>query len=277
MIRLSRTVRFCINSAPVDAAPADPDATGRFNTFAAWPSMRGLGRYYEIDIECEGEVDPATGYFINIKDIDEAVRQAALPIVGRAVAEEPGREPWHWIATLHVAVDRALSGVVRRLTWRLTPFYSVSFRKPREPKAMAECLVRQQFEFAASHRLHCEHLSDEENRRVFGKCNHPHGHGHNYRLEVAVAVEVEPSRDAKRGSGFDLQALERVVSRTVIDRFDHKYLNRDNPEFAAINPSVENIAKVCHDLLKPALAAEAMPLREVTVWETDKTACTYPV
>ncbi len=34
--------------------------------------------------------------------------------------------------------------------------------------------------FSASHRLHCEEMSAEENQAVYGKCNNPHGHGHNY-------------------------------------------------------------------------------------------------
>lgn len=34
------------------------------------------------------------------------------------------------------------------------------------------------------------HLSEEQNRLVYGKCNHPHGHGHNYKLEVTVGGQV---------------------------------------------------------------------------------------
>lgn len=133
---------------------------------------------------------------------------------------------------------------------------------------MAQCVIRQQFEFAASHRLDCESLSPQENRRLFGKCNNEAGHGHNYRVEVAVAIDP--------GSPFSLADLEAVVSRVLIERFDHKYLNVDCAEFADLNPSVENIARVSHDLLEPELAAAAMKLRAVTVWETDKTSCTYP-
>ena len=42
------------------------------------------------------------------------------------------------------------------------------------------------YRFAASHRLHSEKLSDEENCRIYGKCNNPYGHGHNYVVEVRL-------------------------------------------------------------------------------------------
>lgn len=44
--------------------------------------------------------------------------------------------------------------------------------------------------FSAAHRLHSPHLSDSENREVYGKCNHVNGHGHNYDVEVVVRGEV---------------------------------------------------------------------------------------
>ncbi|MGB0768928.1 MAG: SDR family oxidoreductase, partial [Phycisphaeraceae bacterium] len=75
MLELSRTVRFCLSGDAADLA------TPRDNTFSAWPAMRGLGRYYELDVTCVGEADPQTGYFINIKEIDQAVREAALPLL----------------------------------------------------------------------------------------------------------------------------------------------------------------------------------------------------
>lgn len=261
MLLLTRTVRFCVGEAPEEAA------TPRSNTFAAWPSMRGLGRYYEIDVACAGEADPRTGYFLNIRAIDEAVRRAALPLIAQAVRHRPGDEPWTLMAPLLAAVNERLGGSIRRLTWRLTPFYSVSM----ETKPMPRCLVRQHFEFAASHRLHCPDLTAEENRRLFGKCNSERGHGHNYRVEVAVEMDPREPR------GFNLPALEAIVGRTLIERFDHKYLNEDCTEFAGVNPSVENIARVSYDLLRGELADAGLDLRHVTVWETEKTSCTYPV
>ncbi|MBN2560670.1 MAG: 6-carboxytetrahydropterin synthase [Phycisphaerae bacterium] len=129
--------------------------------------------------------------------------------------------------------------------------------------------VTQCFEFSASHRLHVTSMSDEENMRYFGKCNNPSGHGHNYRVEVTVMGEVSE----QTGRVIALPALEDVVKREVVDRFDHKHLNADTVEFASVNPSVENIAKtiwgLVHDKLAPAR------LHRVKVWETAKTYAEY--
>jgi len=141
---------------------------------------------------------------------------------------------------------------------------------------MSKCIVRQQFSFAASHRLHVTELSDEENRLVFGKCNNPSGHGHNYKLETAVEIDAQPLENNNLPRPFDATELEALVRETVIERFDHKNLNADCAEFAALNPSVENIARVCYELLEPAVGNEGVALREVRLWETEKTSCTYP-
>lgn len=73
-----------------------------------------------------------------------------------------------------------------------------------------------------------------------------------------------------------MQVVEEIVGREVIERWDHRHLNLDLPEFRTLNPSVENIAKVAFDRLVAPLAAAGGELRQVTVWETDKTCCSYP-
>lgn len=261
MLLLTRCVRFCVGEF---RAAADESGAPRHNTFAAWPTMQGLGRYYEIDVQCAGTPDSTTGYFLNIREMDHAVRDAVLPLIRAAIRSDPALDPWRLLPTLFEAVNKTLRGSMRRLTWRLTPFYSVSM----EVASMPRSVIRQQFEFAASHRLNCESLSRQENRAIFGKCNNEAGHGHNYRVEVAI--ELEPDQ------AFSLPALEQVVDRALIERFDHKFLNVDCREFAELNPSVENIARVSHDLLRPELAEAGLHLRSVTVWETEKTSCTYP-
>ena len=125
--------------------------------------------------------------------------------------------------------------------------------------------LTQSFEFSASHRLHSESLSEEQNQVVFGKCANPNGHGHNYVLEVTICgTPDEPS-----GTLTDLPRFERIVKERVIDRFDHKYLNLDCTEFRSLNPSVENIARVIWQRLEGALAPST--LASVRVWETPKT------
>ena len=130
-------------------------------------------------------------------------------------------------------------------------------------------LLTQQFEFSAAHRLHCPQLSDEQNRRTFGKCNNPQGHGHNYLLEVTVAGPP----DAATGAVLPLPQFEQIVKEQVIDRLDHKHLNADTPEFRDVNPSVENIARIIWGLLADRVSPAK--LHRVRVWETAKTCAEY--
>lgn len=219
-------------------------------------------------VHCRGEIDAETGYFLNIKIIDDAVRAHAVPILEDAAAQErEGGEPCDppsLLPRLLHEVNDALKGSVRSITWFVTPFLAY-----RREAAMNKSIIQESFEFAASHRLHCPTLSDEENRALYGKCNHASGHGHNYKVDVAVAVPDDATQP------FDLEQLERIVAEQVISRFDHRYLNIDCEEFETRIPSVENIALVTFEILKPTLADAGMELHEVTVWETDKTSATY--
>ena len=130
--------------------------------------------------------------------------------------------------------------------------------------------LSQKFEFSATHRLHNPAFSDDDNRRTYGKCNNPHGHGHNY--EVQVTLRGTPGRT---GLLVDVPAFERIVAAAVIDRFDHKNLNVEVPEFREVIPSVENIAMTIYHLLKRPFADTGTSLASVTVWETPKTWCEY--
>jgi 6-pyruvoyltetrahydropterin/6-carboxytetrahydropterin synthase len=270
MVELTRTVRFSVNDGT--ASLSGPS----LNSFAADPSMTGLGRHYELELRCRGEVDPATGYCINIKDIDRAVRSKAIPIIAAACARGPCQHPANVLQEAIGALDHEFRGGVATasLRWRLSPYYSIEML----PLTPTIALLRQQFDFAAAHRLHVSSLSDEENRRIFGKCNNLRGHGHNYRVEPCVEVPVEQAGPP----ALTLAEFEQLTVKHIIARFDHTHLNEDTVEFntarGGMNPSVENIARVCFEILSPAIQAAAprAKLRCVTVWETDKTSSTFP-
>ena len=87
--------------------------------------------------------------------------------------------------------------------------------------------LSRRYRFSASHRLHSAQLGEEENRRVYGKCNNPYGHGHNYVVEVAVSGPV----DQATGMIANLSDLDAFVESEVIEPFDHKYLNEEIAEF----------------------------------------------
>lgn len=117
-------------------------------------------------------------------------------------------------------------------------------------------------EFSASHHYHNPEFSAEENQRIFGKCNNPNGHGHNYTLEVTVKGEV----DRKTGFVVDLKQLKDVMNREVIEALDHRYLNKEVPEFKNQIPTTENIAIAAWKRLEKKL--NIAKLHRVRVYET---------
>ena len=117
-------------------------------------------------------------------------------------------------------------------------------------------------EFSASHHYHNPEFSAEENQRVFGKCNNPNGHGHNYTLEVTVKGEV----NRKTGFVVDLKQLKDVMNREVIEALDHRYLNKEVPEFKDQIPTTENIAIAAWTRLEKKL--KVAKLHRVRVYET---------
>jgi 6-pyruvoyltetrahydropterin/6-carboxytetrahydropterin synthase len=115
--------------------------------------------------------------------------------------------------------------------------------------------------FSASHRLHCDELSDAENLAIYGKCNNPHGHGHNYALEVTVSGQVVPST----GMICNLVELDDAVRRDVLERFDHENLNL-RPELRSLVPTTENLSQVIFNILKQSF--QAAHLEKVRIEET---------
>lgn len=239
--------------------------------------MVGLGRYYEMDFVCRGEPDAASGYLINIKDVDRVAREAVVPRIEKACDSTPGMDAAELMAELFELARSRLPVPLAAVRWRLTPTYSVEMIAGEHEFVV----LRQRFDFAAAHRLHVPGLTDEENRRLFGRCNNPSGHGHNYMIEPAVRVRVTTGGGNTDGL-YSLAAIERSTQRSIIDRFDHTHLNKDTEAFAELggeNPSVENIAKVFFELLSAAVREDSRgsaELKSVTVWETDRTSSTFP-
>ena len=124
------------------------------------------------------------------------------------------------------------------------------------------------YRFSASHRLHSEHYSEEQNRAVYGKCNHPHGHGHNYIVEVMVSGAVDPVT----GMACNLGDLDGLVQREIVNRFDHANLNLD-PCFATLVPTTENLCVEIYRVLQAGLSHAT--LEKVRVEETSNNFFEY--
>ncbi|KAB2838562.1 MAG: 6-carboxytetrahydropterin synthase [Melioribacteraceae bacterium] len=123
--------------------------------------------------------------------------------------------------------------------------------------------------FSASHRLHNPKLSDEENKRIFGKCNNVNGHRHNYVLEVVVAGEINPHT----GYLIELKVLKEIIIENVIKKVDHKNLNMDVDFLKDKIPSAENIAVGIWEQLVDKLPAGE--LYSVKLYETENNYVEY--
>jgi 6-pyruvoyltetrahydropterin/6-carboxytetrahydropterin synthase len=99
--------------------------------------------------------------------------------------------------------------------------------------------------FSASHRLHSEAMSDEENQSTYGKCNNPYGHGHNYIVEVTVSGPV----DAATGMVCNLTDLDGFIEREVLARYDHENLNTMK-EFTREVPTTENLCIQIYEIVQ---------------------------
>jgi 6-pyruvoyltetrahydropterin/6-carboxytetrahydropterin synthase len=130
--------------------------------------------------------------------------------------------------------------------------------------------VTRRYEFAASHRLHSEQLDEEENRRLYGKCNNPFGHGHNYVVEVSARGPA----DARTGRAVDTDRLDWLVRREVLQAFDHRNLNTEVPAFASVVPTSENLGyEICRRLKRnwKAVFPEEWPkLENIRIAETPR-------
>ncbi len=124
------------------------------------------------------------------------------------------------------------------------------------------------YRFAASHRLHTPHLSEEENYRVFGKCNNPYGHGHNYVLEISVSGKIDPAT----GMIANLADLDTFVEKQVLEEFDHRSLNEDVAAFRDTVPTTENL---CIEIFRRLQDFPHAKLERVRIQETGNNSFEY--
>jgi 6-pyruvoyltetrahydropterin/6-carboxytetrahydropterin synthase len=129
--------------------------------------------------------------------------------------------------------------------------------------------VTRRLQFNAAHRVHNPALSDEENDRLFGKCNNPNWHGHNYTLDVSVRGEI----DERTGYVIDLGVVKKVAGERAVDLIDHKNLNLDVAFMRGIIPTSENIVVGIWRQLEPAIRPGK--LVRLVLWETPNNYVEY--
>lgn len=262
MHTLTREVRFHINPF------VDEQGQGA-NGYSGRPCGEGLALYIALLVKLTGPVDPQTGFIVNIVEIDRIVRENVVPDMTQCV-----QEAWH--AGRHIGFSRIadllarawgrLKGnfkpaTLKALGLRLNPQRTLSIQS----EAADMVHFSEKFEFAAMHTLWNDTFSEEKNFQVFGKCAHRSGHGHNYVAEVTLEIPA--------GAEFAVGAYERTVDEAFIELVDHKNLNADIDYFKEHVPTVENIARFAWQRLNGHFGDAR--LNSITIWETEKTACTY--
>jgi 6-pyruvoyltetrahydropterin/6-carboxytetrahydropterin synthase len=260
---LSRHVRFSINPFLLQ------DTIG-FNSFSSKPAGEGLSIFLELSVELTGAVEPSTGFVVNVTDIDRHVREFVVPIfaeriradfhkakhIGLSDLTELLRSAWSQLA------DRFGKAQLSRLSLKLNPFREVKM----DSQESGAIFFSEKFEFAAMHKLWNDDFTEQRNFELFGKCANPTGHGHNYIVEVTIKRPIGDN-------AFSIADFEKIVDDELIKVVDHKNLNVDVPEFSGSNPTVENITAFAWNKLAGKFS-HAM-LHCVTVWETDRTYCSY--
>ena len=137
---------------------------------------------------------------------------------------------------------------------------------------MPSASLTRRISFSAAHRYSRPDWSDEKNITVFGACAWPNFHGHSYVCDVTVSGPI----DVTTGFVVDLGVLDRILKEHVTDRFDHRNINLDVPEFAdgKLVPTGENLARYIFERVARELPMPAM-VERVTVAEDEKLSATY--
>jgi len=137
---------------------------------------------------------------------------------------------------------------------------------------MPSASLTRRISFSAAHRYSRPDWSDEKNITVFGACAWPNFHGHSYVCDVTVSGPI----DVTTGFVVDLGVLDRILKEHVTDRFDHRNINLDVPEFAdgKLVPTGENLARYIFERVARELPRPAM-VERVTVAEDEKLSASY--
>jgi len=238
--------------------------------FGPWASPYNHGHNYQLDVTVEGEIEPRTAMVVNIKRIDDILQaEVVSQFDGRSINDEVAA-----FADAAPSVENLLTYFAARLAQPgvLPPEATlVHVRLQETPLFWGDwdrdgtMTLTRSYEFAASHRLHVPDMSLEENIALFGKCNNEAGHGHNYILEVTVSGTPDP----RTGMMLDLGSLDEIIEREVVDRYDHKNLNADLPEFAGRVTTTEIVVQEIFTRLNGHLPGD---LKKIRLWETARNA-----
>ncbi len=247
------------------------------------PGETGRGHDYLVELTVAGEVNPATGMVVNIRDVDAVLKaRVTTPLHGKLLDEDllllrdTPPTPENLVRLVWEQCASALppeGRLVRATLWPTAALKAELSRMPRELETPL-LFVTRTYDFSASHRLHSPALPNAENAALFGKCNWENGHGHNYEIEVTLTGDPDPATGQLWGS----MCLDQIVKEQVLDPYDHKHLNYDTADFRTLNPTSENLTVVIWNNLSRRLSREATHgarLHRVAVRETARNYFEY--
>jgi len=262
MHRLTRDVRFSIN-------PFLPEQEQGFNAFASCPTGRGFALFFELAVELYGPVDKHTGFVVNVTEIDCHVRARVVPLFVERIQACYGNARHVSLTSLVDVLRAAKDALAHRFAPASVNALGLKLNRYKKIRIRAEdCTMvfySEKFEFSATHKLWNDSFSEQQNYRTFGKCASPSGHGHNYLMEISIKTDT--------GQALDVVDFERTVSERLISVLDHKNLNVDVAHFARVIPTMENIAEFAWNQLADDF--DRVQLHCITVWESDRTSCSY--
>jgi 6-pyruvoyltetrahydropterin/6-carboxytetrahydropterin synthase len=220
--------------------------------FGACFNEPGHGHNYMLEVTVAGQVDIQTGMVVNLYDLKRVLKE---------ILEEFDHKHLN-LDTPYFRDRIPTTENIAAVLWRVLAARPEIGRLERirlyeDEDLSAEFLgidnqagLTKRYHFSAAHRLQSQGLSEEQNRRLFGKCHSPGSHGHNYVLHVTVQGRIDPVT----GMLVDIPALDRAVAERILRRFDHQDLARD-PELTGRITSGENLVRFLWDLLVKGLPA----------------------
>ncbi len=247
-----------------------PELTEAENRQRFGPCIRfpGHGHNYVLFVSVVGDLDQY-GMVLNLSDVKQVINREVTSQLDFSYLNEVWPEFQLTLPTTENTV---------RVIWqRLAPYLPlVRIQLFEHPKLWAEyqgnsmeAYLTISTHFSAAHRLALADLSYAENCKIYGKCARPNGHGHNYHLEVTIRGEIDP----RTGMVVDLAACQQAIDDTVVEPFDHTFLNKDIPHFAEVVPTAENIAVYIRNLLQQPIHNLGAQLYRIKLIESPNNSC----
>jgi len=132
--------------------------------------------------------------------------------------------------------------------------------------------VSKRSEFSASRRLYVRDWNDAENVANFGpETNARYGSGRNYVAYFVFTGPVDPTT----GMLINISEIKERAGQTLRERFDHKFLNEDNPSFRDVPPTAENIARQLYIDVAPLFSSTEANLCACHLTESPERSATY--